>query len=338
MQLDQTHVVIRLRKFTEIGDLSLIMIRRYPEALLVGFGAGAIGWVITNMILLGWIPWEESSYGLDDEAAFGEVSRYLIWMTLLVTLQTPAAGVFTTLYLGQAVFEKRPTWKFVRSEVRRQFKRWFWVLGIQRLAVPTMILLAFRWGQPVSGFWDICIPLIILGWAVVVRANRPFAPEILLLEQCPLRASSESVITMSKRSKSLHRPMSGELTGRFASVSLILAGIAFSCFYTLISFRGITLGFWNFMNLTVLLVFFPLALWLVASVSVIIRLLNYLDTRIRLEGWEVELSVRAEALRQFGSEEPANAAPEPHSQDSKPAETKDSVKPKAQRIPTAGAK
>ena len=37
MQLDQTHVVIRLRKFTEIGDLSLIMMRRYPEALLVGF-------------------------------------------------------------------------------------------------------------------------------------------------------------------------------------------------------------------------------------------------------------------------------------------------------------
>ena len=130
MQLDQTHVVIRLRKFTEIGDLSLIMIRRYPEALLVGFGAGAIGWAITNMILLGWIPWEESLYGLDDEAAFGEVSRYVIWMTLLVILQAPAAGVFATLYLGQAVFEKRPTWKYVSSEVKRQFKRWFWVLGL----------------------------------------------------------------------------------------------------------------------------------------------------------------------------------------------------------------
>ena len=82
MQLDQTHVVIRLRKFTEIGDLSLIMMRRYPEALLIGFVTGAIGWAITNMILLGWIPWEESSYGLDDQAAFGEVSRYLVWMTL----------------------------------------------------------------------------------------------------------------------------------------------------------------------------------------------------------------------------------------------------------------
>jgi len=58
----------------------------------------------------------------------------------------------------------------------------------------------------------------------------------------------------------------------------------------------------------VLLVFFPLSLWCVAGISVIIRILNYLDTRIRLEGWEVELSVRAEALRQFGSDEQINTA------------------------------
>ncbi|MGB0759207.1 MAG: hypothetical protein ACPGPS_06710 [Rubripirellula sp.] len=333
MQLDQTHVVIRLRKFTEIGDLSLIMMRRYPEALLIGFVTGAIGWAITNMILLGWIPWEESSYGLDDQAAFGEVSRYLVWMTLLVILQTPAAGVFTTLYLGQAVFEKRPTWKFVSSEVKRQFRRWFWVLGVKRLAIPAMILLAFRWGQPASGFWDLFIPLAILLWVTALRANRPFAPEILLLEQCPLQGSSESVITMAKRSKSLHGPMSGELTGRFASVAIILGGIVVSCFYTLMWFRGITLGYWNFMNLTVLLVFFPLALWMVAGASVIIRLLNYLDTRIRLEGWEVELSVRAESLRQFGSEESDSTSPPKN----KAARAENPSKPKAKRLQNSGA-
>ena len=335
MQLDQTHVVIRLRKFTEIGDLSLVMIRRYPEALLIGFSLSAIGWAILNALLIGWIPWEESIYGLDDDAAFGEISRYLIWMTLLVILQTPAAGVFTTLYLGQAVFEKRPTWKYVTTEVKRQFTRWFWILGIHRLAVPTMVLLALRWGRPVSGFWDIFVPLLILLWITVVRANRPFAPEILLLEQCPLRSSSESVITMQKRSKSLHSPMSGELTGRFASVSLILFGITLSSFYTLVWLRGITLGYWNFMNLTVLLVFFPMALWLVAGASVIIRLLNYLDTRIRLEGWEVELSVRAESLRQFGGEDTDSTSPQ--SQKSKAAETADSARPQSKRIQTAGA-
>ncbi len=89
------------------------------------------------------------------------------------------------------------------------------------------------------------------------------------------------------------------------------------------------------MNLTVLLVFFPLALWLVAGASVIIRLLNYLDTRIRLEGWEVELSVRAESLRQFGNEDSAGMSPQ--SQNSKATEATDSAKSKSKRLQTAGA-
>ena len=33
-----------------------------------------------------------------------------------------------------------------------------------------------------------------------------------------------------------------------------------------------------------------------------VRLLSYLDTRIRLEGWEVELAIRVEAMRQFGED------------------------------------
>jgi len=40
MQLDRTHVAIRLRTLSEIGDLAMIMIRRYPTALLIGFAAG----------------------------------------------------------------------------------------------------------------------------------------------------------------------------------------------------------------------------------------------------------------------------------------------------------
>ena len=311
MQLDQTHVAIRLRTLSEIGDLSMVMIRRYPESLLIGFSLGAIVWASANMLLLAWIPWQESGYGLDDTSAAAEISRYMLWMTLLVILQAPAAGVFTTLYLGQAVFEKRPTWKSVSREVGRQFMRWFWVLGVKRLAVPTMVLLAFRWGQPLSGLWDIFVPIVLLLTITITRGSRPFLPEILLLEQCPLRSKTESMITMARRSKSLHSPMSSELSGRFIAITLLLFGMFGSCLYTLIWFRGITLGYWNFMSLTVLLFFFPLSLWCVAGISVIMRILSYLDTRIRLEGWEVELAVRAEAMRQFGTDEQLNTTPSP---------------------------
>ena len=41
----------------------------------------------------------------------------------------------------------------------------------------------------------------------------------------------------------------------------------------------------------------PLALWLIGILVTVFRFLGYLDTRIRLEGWEVELRVKAEAAR-----------------------------------------
>lgn len=301
MQLDRTHVVIRLRTLSEIGDLAMVMIRRYPSALLIGFALGAIPWAIGNAILLSWIPITESGYGLDDEEAFAQLSRYLAWMALLVFLQAPAAGVMTTLYLGQAVFEQMPTWTSVFNEARRQFWRWFTVLGIYRLAVPAMILLGFRYGLPPHGFFDVALPIAIGLYAAIVRSSRPFMPEILLLEQCPIRGSSDAVITTSRRSKSLHGPMASDLGGRFITVSFVSFWLMLSVFYTLIWFRGIATGNWTW-DLVVLLVMYPVALWVVAGISVLVRLLSYLDTRIRLEGWEVELAIRAEAMRQFGEE------------------------------------
>ncbi|TWT52439.1 hypothetical protein Pla22_00630 [Rubripirellula amarantea] len=299
MQLDQTHVVVRLRTVSEIGDLTLIMIRRYPSALFIGFALGAFAWALMDLLVLGWIPFREASYGLDDEEAFIEIVRYMSWMALLVVLQAPAAGVLATLYLGQAVFEHRPPWQSVRSEAKRQFSRWFWKLGILRMAFPPVVMLALRWGQPASIFFDVVIPIVLLISLTIVRGARPFLPEILLLEQCPLRGS-ENVITVSRRSKSLHSPISSDLSGRFFSVSITLFILAMSVLYTFLWIRGIATGKWSMMDLFVLLVIYPLSLWLIAGVSVVVRMLNYLDARIRLEGWEVELAVRAEALRQFG--------------------------------------
>ncbi|TWU56169.1 hypothetical protein [Rubripirellula reticaptiva] len=300
MQLDQTHVVIRLRTMSEIGDLALVMIRRYPAALLIGFAAGAVPWAVANLLLLGWIPIAESGYGLDDEEAMTEIARYMTWMAILVVAQAPAAGIMTTVYLGQAVFEQRPTWASVFQETKRLFTRWFWALAVVRLTVPMMMVLAVRWGQPVSAFWDVIAPVVFLLCASLVRAGRPFLPEILMLEQCPLRSQNENVITAKRRSKSLHSPVASDLTGRFVAAAFVLTAVFLSVLYTLMWARGITIGQWAFLDLTVLLVMYPLALWIVAGISVLVRLLNYLDTRIRLEGWEVELAVRAEAIRQFG--------------------------------------
>jgi hypothetical protein len=302
MQLDRTHVVIRVRSLSEIGDLALVMIRQYPQALYIGFVSGAILWALANAALLSWIPIQEASYGLDDEEAQTELYRYVTWMALLVALQAPAAGVPMTLYLGQAVFEKQPTWSSVFAETRRQFWKWLWSLSVLRYAIPAMLVVAFRWGVPFGGFWDVFVPILLLLLMTVTRSSRPFMPEIILLEQCPLKSESDSVITVARRSKSLHNPMTGDLSGRFIAVGFIAIAMAISVMYSLIFVRGITTNLWDLLDLFVLLFLYPLSLWIVAGLSVIARLLNYIDARIRLEGWEVELAIRAEAMRQFGDE------------------------------------
>ena len=301
MQLDQTHVVIRVRTLSEIGDLALVMIRRYPTALSIGFFAGALPWVLINAALLTWIPVNEMEFGFGDGQAAAELWRYLTWMMLLVVMQTPIAGVLTTIFLGQAVFEHQPTWRSVFVEGRRQFWRWFWTLGVKRLVVPAVIVLALRYGQPANGFFDVFVPLVLLITTAVIRSSRPFLPEIILLEQCALRSKQQQGISAKRRSRALHAPIGGELSGRYVAVSFVLFFLMLSVYYTLFWFRGIAFGVWHH-DLLALTVFYPLALWLVAGLSVIVRLLSYLDTRIRLEGWEVELAIRAEAIRQFGED------------------------------------
>ncbi len=320
MQLDRTHVVIRVRTLSEIGDLAMVMIRRYPTSLLIGFALGALPWFIANAALLSWIPIQEAQYGLEDEEAMTEISRYCFRTVVLVITQTPAAGVMTTLYLGQAVFEHQPTWSSVLSETKRQFWSWFYALGVKRLAIPAMVLVALRFGQPANWFFDIAVPMMLLVAVALVRGGRPFLPEILLLEQCPLRSPSPEVITAAKRSKSLHKPMSSELSGRFLAVAFILTWVFLSVLYSLVWARGIATGQWNW-GLVTLLVLFPLALWAVAGLSVLIRLLSYLDTRIRLEGWEVELAVRAETMRQFGEEAGLLPIPQQRAEPARIAET-----------------
>lgn len=301
MQLDQTHVAVRVRTLAEIGDLALVLLHRYPAMLLVGFVLGAWPWMAANALLLAWIPWTEAEFGLDDSAAMREISRYVTWMALLVFLQTPAAGVVTTIYLGQAVFEHQPSWRSAMHIARQQFWRWIYCLGVRRLAIPAMIIVALRMFQPYNGFFDILLPLVFFLIALVFRAGRPFLPEMILLEMCPMRSSNPNEITLGRRARALHRPTGSDVGSRWIAVAITLTTIFAGLFYSLMWVRGIATGYWN-VSLVTLLVLYPLALWAVGGLSVVVRMIAYLDTRIRLEGWDVELAVRAEAMRQFGDD------------------------------------
>lgn len=307
MQLDRTHVAVRVRSLAEIGDLALMLLRQYPQAIAVGFFMGALPWMIINTVLLGWIPLSETAENVYDEETLAERYRYIWLMCVLVFLQTPFAGIFTTTYIGQAIFEQRPTWSRVFRDSIKLFPRLLLTLGLYRGVIPATLLIVLIWDQPFS-------PGIEVGWMIllciiiaITRAVRPFLPEIILLERCPIFVRGTDVISLSRRSGLLHGPISGELIGRFILVGVVVSMIAVAIFNGFWFVTGFVFGL-NSWSLLVSMVLFPLALWTAGGFSVLVRFLSYLDSRIRLEGWEVELLLRAESIRQFGAIEEREAA------------------------------
>lgn len=304
MQLDQTHLVMRPRRMSEIGDMTLAMLRHHPQQALVDFGTGALLWAILDIAILAWIPIQEAQLGLTDEEAVLQIYRYLGWMTLLVILQTPLAGSLATLCLGRKIFEEAVTWRQAVREVWGHRSALVETILIKGLVLPAILVLLFRMGSPLSFFWDLLIPLLILMIQFFTRGMYPFVPELLLLEKCPTRkprnSADQNVITIPQRLSHLHRGQSGENGGRFIIQGFVYLVLLVCFLFTLMAIRGVLILRWDFLNLPVLLVLFPLCLWIIASISVVVRLLFYLDTRLRLEGWDVELLIRAEVIRRYG--------------------------------------
>lgn len=314
MQLDQTRLVMRPRSMSEVGDLTLAMLRCYPRLIFQRFVLGAGLWALLNLLLLSWIPIREWRLGLnDDEAIFG-LCRYISWMTLLVILQTPIAGSIVTLSLGKVIFEEKLNWRGACRELWGHRGALIEILAMQGLVLPVMLIALIRIGSPASMLWDLTIPVLTIVVLFFTRGMNPFKTEIILLEKCPIRKRKidhgETVkVLFGERSSHLHQRLAGENGGRFIvqgfTYFLLAAGIMMS----IMAVRGILLLRWDFMDLPVLLLIFPASLWIVAAISVIVRLLLYLDTRLRLEGWDVELLVRAEVIRQFGSTSPQGNRP-----------------------------
>lgn len=297
MQLDQTQIAIHERGLLEIFDLSLHTVRRYAWPLLVTFSLGAIPMLLLNYFLVSWMIdiEEQASFFYLDEA--NTISRYLWNATLLVVLEAPLASVFATKFLGDAVFVERPQIRNVIRDVGRMI----WRIAFSQLLVRGV---AFAWLlmmmlAPQSNFNFLIEGLglgLLAAYSCFLRALRPYVNEIILLEQNPLISRSDTVITINKRSTHLHSPSGSDLSARWlgsAGIAILLSAMVFGVF---ISVSGVFLNDWRpgpWMLKTV----YPASLWIVAGFMTVVRFLSYLDLRIRHEGWEVELLLRAEAAR-----------------------------------------
>ena len=296
MQLDRTEIVIRKRSTLELFDLSLQVLKRHWLAIAITSALLGVPLLILDSLATAWML-NQNSLDLAEQEGGSAGWRHFWHVATLYTLQFPLLSLPTTVYLGHRIFYQDMP---VAQLLRRLWPiagRCLLVLGIMRLGLVGLILellidrqVAFDFAIE---FWFF---VIAAGLALFNRATSPFAPEVLGLELCPLRTQPGGSISYRTRSRALHRHTASQNLPRF------FAAVFFGClmFCMLIGAQlfivGAFTGGWSW-NAWFDHCGLQISLWCVGMFLAVFRFLSYLDNRIRLEGWEIELRLKAEAAR-----------------------------------------
>ena len=264
MQFDDNHIAIRERDLPDVLDLSLRVGRAYAGPLTVALAIGAIPAMIVNAWLLGDLA--------DFDVEWGTPYQYCFWMLSLVLLEMPLVTAPMTLYLGQALFADRPR----PSEIAGLFVRSLPQLLVFQGILRALFILPITW--------------------IFLFAVWPYLSEVILLDRNPIRRGRTRRMTTWQRRRHLHEGYVGELFARWLGSATAALLLFLSVWVAISLAAGVLVNQWEFSD-TVFTVFFPLAMWLVVGYLTVARFLGYLDLRIRREGWEVELSMRAEKTR-----------------------------------------
>lgn len=266
MQLDKTRISIRERSFIDILDLALAVLREHAGPLSLALLIGAVPVALFNHWLLsGWL--------LEDAFDPSDLAGYFFLLALLVCWELPLATAPITLYLGQALFLKRPD----AAKLLKEFLA----------SLPQMILFQVLLRGMLVWF-VILLPVPFLVW--------PYLSEIILLERNPWRKRSAVGTSTLSRSSGMHGRNRAELFSRWFGSLLLGALLLFVFWQSLWYLVRIVSGQLE-SNAPQFTIWFHVALWLVIGYFAVVRFLSYLDLRIRTEGWEVELLLRAEAAR-----------------------------------------
>lgn len=267
MQLDKTHILIRERSYPQVLDLALVVLRTHAGPLLACWLAGVVPcwaagyWLLVERgDLLAGLPYDEGAAG------------YLFYQLALVLWWSPLATAGVTLYLGQAMFLGEPQFR----RIAREFLA----------SLPQLIVL-----QVIVRF---LLLLPLLTWALFFCAW-PYLNEIILLERNPLFRRGPGGVSTWGRASNMHGQNFGQafLFGLgTAIVGSLLFGLGWAAAAALAPLWGVAELGWGWYAFGV-----PTLAWLICGFFAVARFLSYLDMRIRSEGWEVELLLRAEGAR-----------------------------------------
>lgn len=308
MQLDKTEIVIRQRSSFELLDLALRVVRRHWLKIVWSGGILGIPLLVINALVTMWMKGEDAILAVENfpEPELYISVRHTCHMIGLWILEFPLATLPVTVLLGNQLFFQPLTGRQLQERLKPIAWRSLLVLGILRMGLVGILLeLFFDQSQPFDPLWETGLILCLLA-ALFIRGVWPFAPEILGLELCHLKKSADSPISYTTRRNTLHQ--SGDHIARFAGTCMwtvvLFGSLITSWFFIVENLTGSTS--WNGLFEYLVL---PLTLWIVGLFIAIFRFLAYLDTRIRLEGWEIELRLRAEGQRLLAQENPLEIKP-----------------------------
>lgn len=293
MQLDVTRITIRERGIFDLLDLGLRVMWSFAGPLLIAAAIGILPMLLLNRWLLADLVPDPVLYDAGDYYAeseyYGDVFRYMYYLLLLLALEIPIATAPISLYLGRAVFEEKPSFRSLWHNYWEMFPQFVLSRVVLRslwLAPALLVLLADEPELAFLGILFLPLPFLI----------RPYATEVILLERNPMRARRSDSVSTSRRNAMLHSGSFADLFGRWFIVLLVCSvwsislWLAVNGVFEMLSGEAPATTFdyaW----------IYPMVLWAVVAYSAVVRFLSYLDLRIRREGWEVELRMRAEGNR-----------------------------------------
>lgn len=279
LDLNNTLVAIRERSIGELLDLGLRVWRAMFWPLLV---AGLIG----ILPCLGFNWWWLNRLPLED---FADKRYYVIATLLLSWWELPLATAPLTALLGQGMFQRQLDYRRATRELIQCAPQLLWYQCLRTLLMPHGLLLAYpRVWREYSGL----LVFMMIFW-IYATLRWSYLVEVILLEQNPW-AARHGQLSTGQRSRALHSGDGGMIFGRALSLSFwefLLTGIAAMSVWFLWGWLKSELNVDNLLYV----VFMPAAFWFMAIYLTVVRFLCYLDLRIRREGWEVDLVLRAEA-------------------------------------------
>lgn len=265
MKFESTQIAIRERSFAEVMDLALRVTATHAPGLLLALvlGAGPF-WALNTWVAS--LP-DGFDYHQYDPAPFA------FWTLWAMVVEAPIAMAPVTLYLGQLTFHRHVSWRRLGWDYLKSLPQMMLFYGV------LMVVLAVTM---------IGLLLPYLSW--------PYLNEVILLERNPLFGRRGGPVGVLRRSRNLHKGAGADLFGPWVLASgsyVLLWGALLGGIATLApQLSGENLG-----TTTVVCFLAPACAWLVLGYGAVVRFLAYLDLRIRREGWEVELTMRAEGAR-----------------------------------------